>query len=52
MTYCNQDKMKDCSEARKSVKEANGGKLPKKYEGTALESCRYCGSFMDFGGCY
>ena len=47
MGYCLQGKEQECADARKKVLEENHGKLPKKYERTTLQSCLYCGSFME-----
>ena len=45
--YCLKGKENVCQKAREQFLKENKGKLPKKYEHITLQSCLYCGSFME-----
>ena len=47
--YCIQGEKQEeeCRKAREDVLEKHHGELPKEYERTSLQSCRFCGSFME-----
>jgi len=45
--YCLVRKEKECAKAREEVLKQYNGRLPEKFKHTALDSCLYCGSFME-----